>query len=519
MDATTLGTTPIPGEHAAGMDAKYEPEYTEVSEEISKLGSATQGGAVAWTKIAQQGEILLAQKTKDLQIAAYVGIAWQKTEGLAGFHKAVQLYLGLLGTFWETAFPPVNKLRRRTNAFDWWHERALAELEKDGEQTAQPEEMLKQLSEELSSLDQLASELMPDAVPLRELMETVRRLPAEQENTQQQEETTKVQEAEPAPPAPQAQAPTQAPAPALSEQPSADDLPTALKAFSESGVRYALLAHRENPEDPLAWQIMRLALWSKVTHLPPADNGQTPIPPPDADRLAGLKKTLATGKYLEAALAAEDLFATAIFCLDLQCIVDKALGELGESYAAARRLVQKETAAFLKRLPGLEQLSFDGGVAFASDETQAWLSSLGTCEESQAKNGEPSQSPQRVSYDALAELVAEAERLYANKELGASLQLLEKAQGSSPAQNMALRVRELRLLCRSGECNIAAALAQGLLKELQERQIDRWDTSLALDVLIAAREAFTLAKNTDQANAVQETIACLCPSAALGWKH
>ena len=113
MDAQALGSTPIQGDSPAGFDAKSEPEYTDVSAEIGKLGSATQGGAVDWAAVATQGQTILEQKSKDLQIAAYVGIAWQETRGIEGLRDAVHLFLGLLGTFWETAFPASSRIRLR----------------------------------------------------------------------------------------------------------------------------------------------------------------------------------------------------------------------------------------------------------------------------------------------------------------------------------------------------------------------------------------------------------------------
>ena len=120
---------------------------------------------------------------------------------------------------------------------------------------------------------------------------------------------------------------------------------------------------------------------------------------------------------------------------------------------------------------------------------------------------------------AATDIMAEAERLAASGQLEAALRLLEQAQGDSPAVNMAMRARQLRLLCRAREQETASALAQGLLDELETRRIESWDVALALDVLLAAREAFSLAKDKDRAAAVHNRIARLRPSAAVGWKR
>ncbi|MBR5734293.1 MAG: type VI secretion system domain-containing protein, partial [Desulfovibrionaceae bacterium] len=402
MDARALGSSPIQGDSPAGFDAKYEPEYADVSAEIGKLGSATQAGAVNWAVIAEQGQIILEQKSKDLQIAAYVGIAWQKAGGIGGLQDAVHLFLGLLGTFWETAFPPSAKLRRRTNAFDWWHERACADVLNYGDAPALPRDVLDSLTEDLQKLDQLAGELMPDAMPLRDLLEAVRRLPVK----------------------------VDAPAPAPEQSSTAaseDETKAALKDFAAAASRYAFLLHRAVPEDPLAWQVLRLALWGKVTVLPPAENGQTHIPPPDADRLAALHRMLEAGKYLNAALGGEDLFAASIFCLDAQYLIDAALEGLGGAYAEARQRVREETARFVRRLKGVEQLAFDGGMPFAGQDTLDWLDGIASPARPQPAEAfpGPQTADMQKSSDATGNAVpaaadnimAEAERLAAADQL------------------------------------------------------------------------------------------------------
>ena len=520
MVATALGTTPIPGDSPAGFDARYEPEYAEVSTEIGKLGSATQGGGVAWAKIADQGRIVLEQKSKDLQIAAYVGIAWQETRGLAGLLDAVDLFLALFGTFWETAFPPLARLRRRTNAFDWWHERAYAGLQKYGEASALPADMVNGLTERLANLDQLVGELMPDAASLRDMLEAVRRLPAPEAAQPVQPPVAEpaAQPVQPATQAAQSAAQPQTPVQPGTAASSGDDAQAALKDFAAAGSRYALLAHRATPEDPLPWQILRLALWSRVAALPPATDGQTHIPPPDAERLAGLRRMLEAGKHLAAALGGEDVFASSIFCLDAQCVIDAALEGLGDAYAEARQRVREETARFVRRLVGVERLAFDGGMPFADPETLHWLASLNEAATPALPTPPPASTAESLPDTAHARLFAEAERLAAEKQLGAALRLLEQAQGDSPAANIPLRVRQLRLLCIARERDIAAALAQGLLGELDTRQVESWDIALALDVLLAARDAFALAKDKEGLADAQRRIARLRPSAALGWK-
>ena len=546
MDSSTLGWTPIPGDNPAGSEAKYEPEYEAVLAEIDKLGSASQGGVISWPVVAEKAEALLANKSKDLLIAAYLGVAWQEIRGAEGLRDALTLFSGLFANFWESAFPPLARLRRRTNAFDWWHERALALLQNPDKNTQPlPAAFLNELEEQLNELDRLSGDLMPDALPLRDMYEHLRRLPvlpeekppdpaptppAAEVEAQEAPQTPPPEPAAPAPipeavpqsapPSPPQATPSPAPAPVSPDE----EFAASRKDFIEAARRYALLAHRVDACDPEPWQLVRMALWAKIQALPPADKGQTMLPPPDAMRLSALHSLLDAGKPLEAALEGEDFFPAALFCLDLQHLIDRALDALGPEYAEARNRVRGECGRFLRRLSGVETLTFSDGTPFAGPETQTWLQTLAEPAFAPPFPGQQAgavSAPVSVGGSASNEtdLLAQAEELFQKKQLDAALQLLENAQGRSPADNLILQVGELRLLCRAGEKTVAAALAQSLLETLDKRDLDNWNPSLAATVLLALRDAFALAQDQEAALAAQQRLARLRPSAALGWRH
>ena len=584
MDVTALGSVPIPGENPAGFDAKYEPEYDAVLAEIDKLSSATQGGPVSWSNIVEQSRIILETKSKDISIAAYMGVALQKIQGLQGFLDAINLFISLFSFCWETAFPPLNRLRKRTNAFEWWHEHAYADIQTLENKIASPlpDAFLHELLDALERLDQLAGELMPDALPLRDLREAVRRLPslppepaATPKESAEPEPAPPVMETPPVPaqpptaepqsvsaqtlpvvpvvePEPSTPPPSQpspaaasarleqvattpaasssapvAPSATLSSTPlqaePSDDAKAARKEFVDAACKYAFLAHKETPHDPLPWQLLRLALWSKVATLPPSENGQTYLPPPDSVRLKALYNLLESGKPLEAALGAEDLFAASLFCLDAQAIIDEALGCLGPDYAQARERVREETMRFVHRLSGVETLNFTDGTPFACSQTKEWLQSL---EQRTAFNGNASKTivplapaAEATSGDAVSKALAEAEELFKSNGIGEALAVLENSQGTSLAVNMTLRVGQLRFLCQAGETAVAVALARDIVDEIDRRELENWDRTRAVEALLAVRDAFALARDKNSADAIHSRIARLRPSAAIGWRQ
>ena len=574
MDAVALGSKPIPGESPAGFDAKFEPEYEAVLSEINKLGSATQTEPISWARVEDQAGSILAGKSKDLLMAAYLGVALQKMHGLQGLCDAMNLFSALFASFWETAFPPLNRLRRRTNAFEWWHERAYAEVQAlDDSLPPLPDAFFHELLDSLDRLDQLAGELMPDALPLRDLREAIRRLPAQppqpapqpspseagkslpddpvgedasSEKSEQNAAAAPLGE-EPSSPAPdvspeknaEPEKPVSPPAPVPSSsveatlQPSAqpaassaatsDDVREARRAFVDASCRYAFLAHKNSAQDPQPWQILRIALWGGVAALPLSENGQTYLPAPDAVRLEALHNLLNSGKLVEAALGAEDLFASSMFCLDAQELIDEALERLGADFASAREVVREETRRFVRRLEGVEALSFTDGTPFASDKTKAWLQTLAQRSSSGGHVPDdgalPSSGAAAVSDDAVSGVMAEAERLFNDNLVVEALATLDRAQGTSLAVNMVFRVEQLRLLCRAGESAVAVALARDLLEEIDRRELETWDRARAVEVLTAVHEAFVLARDEEGARAVHGRLSRLCPSAAVGLRQ
>lgn len=58
-----------------------------------------------WRPVLKHGEIALAQKTKDLEIAAYMIEALVRVHGFAGLRDGLQLARGLVENFWDGLYP------------------------------------------------------------------------------------------------------------------------------------------------------------------------------------------------------------------------------------------------------------------------------------------------------------------------------------------------------------------------------------------------------------------------------
>jgi type VI secretion system protein VasJ len=516
-DFAALGVSPIPGDKPAGEDARYEPEYALVLAEIEKLSFSGQGETASWPLIAEKAEVILSEKSKDIQIAVYLAVALLHTDGMEGLLSGVRLLTGLLGTYWETAWPPLKRLRGRANALDWWRERVAACLQEQAEQNASlSPELQKRLPEALNALDAILRSRLPDAAPLRSLTTGVERLGSQQPSGAPAPPERQAREVPPSVPLP---------VPAIAEAARAvsgdareaegTDDPAALRRhFVEAGQLYLAAALRAEPAGATLWRISRLLLWSSLTALPSAENKQTLLPAPDREALALARQKLEAGKALEAAFAAEDFFALAPLCLDTQDCIFKALSALGPQFAEAAQAVREESARLIARLPGLEALSFADGSPFASPPAVAWLhDALSTIrpgrEESKAEQSAGAKSPAR--------LLDEARALLAQNRLSEALDHLDAAKADSPSENLHFKIAQLCLLCDAGKSEVALALAEALLEEASAHDLDAWDPRLALDALTAVQSALALfdAQNVAMRRAVTRRIARLRPASAL----
>jgi type VI secretion system protein VasJ len=509
MDATFVDQCmhPITSEKPAGEDSRYEPEYGAVLAEIEKLSFSGQGDAPSWPLVEEQGTAILTAKSKDILIASYLAVALWHNNGMEGMLAGVRLLSGLLGAFWETAWPPLKRIRARVNAFDWWHERTLAFVQ---DQVAKNVTLsagkLQALLDALAALDARASSLLPDAAPLRDLTAAVRRLspPPAQDG----------QSPDAAPSSGQGRNSDAQPAPPHSATPdkAASGDPSALRRlFAAAGQNYLAAARRAEPVNATLWRLNRLILWGGITALPGAENGRTLLPVPDMDALVRARQKFEEGKALEAVLDAEDFFAAAPFCLDVQPLIHQALSSLDRRFAEAAQAVREENARFLIRLPGIEKLAFSDGTPFAGPQASGWLqNSLRLVRSSDDRAA-------RSSGAAEEQYLAKAKDLLGQNRLPDALDLLDAARKDSPAENLRLSLAQLYLLCEAGQRAAALALADALLEQITTRDLDNWDAKLALDVLSAVRGAFTLfdAQNAQKLNEVLRRMARLRPSAIL----
>jgi type VI secretion system protein ImpA len=122
--------TPIAGDNPSGADLRYDNKlllYDKIKEARRQDDDLNQGAWQHERKVGDYREVIrltqdaLATLSKDLQLAAWLTDALLRTEGFAGLQQGLTLCHGLVTTFWDGIYPPIEDgdLELRAGPFDW----------------------------------------------------------------------------------------------------------------------------------------------------------------------------------------------------------------------------------------------------------------------------------------------------------------------------------------------------------------------------------------------------------------
>uniref|UniRef100_UPI0035944FB0 type VI secretion system protein TssA n=1 Tax=Desulfococcus sp. TaxID=2025834 RepID=UPI0035944FB0 len=104
---------PFPGENPAGEELRYKPVYDEIREARRADDALDRGDwqhelkVSDWDRVIKLSVQALTEKSKDLQIAAWLAEALVRTEGVDGLIAGFQIMSGLLTRFWEGLYPGI----------------------------------------------------------------------------------------------------------------------------------------------------------------------------------------------------------------------------------------------------------------------------------------------------------------------------------------------------------------------------------------------------------------------------
>jgi type VI secretion system protein VasJ len=462
-------TAPISDSAPAGATARFDPRYEAIVGEMSKLDHPS-GAPVDWKLVVAKSGELIQTTSKDLVLASQLAVGLYTLAGLDGLATGTVVLSDLIEQYWETLQPELKRLRGRVNAVAWFVERVGQSLG-SREVGASDREAVAVLGEAVQKFgDVVRDKFGADAPAMRPLSEAVDRLmmslPAE---------------APPPPPPSAAPAPTAAPspsaapvaAPPVAAPPVNVADPTSyLREVGSALASGANSLRRAQPADPAPYRAVRTGLWLHLAAPPPATGNKTAIPaPPEATR-ARFAQLAANAKWSELVDECESCLSQFRLWLDPHRVAAQALSSLGPSYAGARQALIHELGAFLRRFPGLIDLTFADGTPLAAADTRTWI------EAEVLPQGQSGGSGPRLEKD---ESLEESRKLVADGKTAEAIELLQTKAGAAATAAQAFRVRlELAgLLLQTEQPMLARAIFAGLDEELRARGLDEWDPPLA----------------------------------------
>jgi type VI secretion system protein ImpA len=107
--------TPIAGDNPAGASLRYELVYGQIKEARTEEDETLPAGA--WDRPVKRADLnlvvklagdALANRSKDLQLAVWLGEAVCKQEGISLLSPILQLCLELQQNFWEIMYPEID---------------------------------------------------------------------------------------------------------------------------------------------------------------------------------------------------------------------------------------------------------------------------------------------------------------------------------------------------------------------------------------------------------------------------
>ena len=473
---------PLAGDNPAGENARYDQDYEDAQGEIRKLTAVTAGeGGVDWELVAKNCASLLAKRTRDLNLAAYLSLALLKLESYEGLAAGLEIINGYMGDdLWPSVYPPARRMKARANLYQWLDDRiseAVSAEEPDASQAAAvrkclaaSREMAKAIAEKV---DVPVTGLSDLRGALKKWADNFPEPESEPELEQEAEQAAKPEEAS-GTPAPAAQAaPRQAATQAQDTRAGVTAPPGDLKTSQEALDALDILVNQMralDPASPLAYRLARAAKWEQVDEAPQADgSGQTMVPGPRADEADSLGLMAKASNWVDLAEEAEARFLESggTFWLDLQRMVSQALKAQG--YDKAASVVTQEAGKLAFRLPELASLSFVDGRPFADPETQEWL------EEAKAQ-AEPAGGGASADPEMTAPWRKQALSKAGEGDLAGGLGVMQKAVDESPGLEHALKRKLMaaEMCLNHGRPAWAVPILEAIALELKGVTLKEW---------------------------------------------
>lgn len=451
---------PLSESAPVGEDPAYDDDFQQLREEINRLSG------MDTRLISELSEKLLTTVCKDIRVATFYTWARLQEDGDSGLAEGLELLAGMLQRFGADLHPL--RPSSRKSALAW----------------LSGPKMLDSLAR-WPEADVLMTQRIAGALLLAESA----LLPEEAESSPfaglSQALVTQLERCGGSP-APPPRSVDDAVTNTMASPQGATPVSTKITNSRELLDQARLMAGwlREQPQGWLAGHhLMKAVRWAQVDQLPVLDaSGRTRLAAPKPEYRAQLKRLFLQQSWTELRALTDDLFMQGVnhLWLDVQWYVWQALVNTGNDSVLAD-IVRNDLLGLLRRLPGLESLTFSDGTPFADEVTLSWIQQQVLNEDSDMLVQQAT-ATSHTDNDILA-LESEAQVMADSDGLDAALGWLQHRPGVVTDRDRWLMQL---LMARLAEQYGKNALALHLLGELHTRSRDltlrHWEPELLFEV-------------------------------------
>ncbi len=477
---------PISQQAPTGEDPLYSDEFVLIKNELEKLSDND------YSAIVTLAEEILKTEGKDLRVAGYYLLASTYISGVDGFIQGLMLYRLLLENFYEDIHPL--RPNSRQNTLQWLSNDKLFAFFKQAVDKASSKQ-ISALMEQVELFNKtIISVTSEETLRLTAIYnvtkETAKRVVPETSPT---EPTSVTHNTSPTSPVSSSSEVTRIQSntkPALSQAAGDNLSDTELLSLMRK------IVNQFNGKGDYLRGIAyaRAVRWGGLS-MPPNENGKTRMVSPRQAGMSQISSLLAQGDHDAAFRLCEGTFfeAAGHVRLDLQCYAHRAAKAMGQQDVA--NCIAYETAALLKRLPGLEQLRFDDDTPFANAETIAWLNSINPNQTAGAAlmsdDGED---------DDLQNIILQAQELANEQGLTQAIAQLDTYRAKTEKQRYQWRLAMAQLCLEQGRADLAHPMLEELMDQAERTSLPTWDTRLAMNVATQLQTAIrgVMANATEQ---------------------
>jgi type VI secretion system protein ImpA len=532
---------PIAGDNPSGASLRYDPVYDQIKEARRQDDTGPQGDWQRERKVADYRQVVdlagksLAERSKDLQLAAWLTEGALYREKFAGLQQSLDLLRSLLEQFWDTLYPEIedDDLEPRALLLGWVGERlvdavrftpitagglslldfkqsrtipseedaaqseskqearlaavkegkrTIEDFDKDAASTstAQYDAWLASLDGSLAAIQSLASlcdekfgDVAPSFVPLRTAVEEVRHTVNQ---ILQKRPGRGAPAQEPEPETQLLQDSDEGPAAPARRTSSISLDPENLDDVTLRLHAVAKFLRAQDTYSPAPYLLLRGYRWGELRGYGDPPNGNMLVPPPTDVRQA-IKRLASESNWSELLESAESAMAQPYgrAWLDLQRHVVNAAEQSG--YACVAAAIRSEVRALLLDLPRLPDWEFSDETAVASSETHAWLKDLA------APPPEPT-SPANLFEESVASdpalpdsftLALEAARSgHANDAIQMLADEIPRQQSGRGRFQRKLQLAQICMM--TGHETLALPILEELVQSIDQHQLDEWES-------------------------------------------